>query len=587
MSTKQIKLLPHNEKLFNDIFTEMKNGKRSIFYSEGTGLGKSFIFMKLVYDFFRMSKILYISYRNEIWNNIRSYDEFNMIRDVEIDYRCFADFNDRKKITLYSDKYDVIFIDECHHMNSDVQGKNIQLLCKKLVKQRKFVFGFTATPYINGIWVDKEYFECSCYGLDNFEAIEQGLLPKIDLALSINNVDEIPDNLRAQYSISGSKSLLEQIIDDYSDVTHWLGYFSSVKDLEANEIELRRLFPDFKVLKMYEGVENIQKVKEEFNEYDGNVILLSVSMLLEGTHGLKAGGILLFRNVGFTHTYVQIMGRLNKMNSKKSPIMIDITNSILSLDSSIVSNTKSDRCKDNTSNIHVRDIFDVTSKGYKYVELYEQVQALKIQSKEYKGIVWNGSSRDLCRALGKDPNTFHRYKKSHPESTHEDFIDHILNSGHIKEYRGIEWEDGNGSSLSKALGKGANAYRNYSKDHPDITPESYIDYILNGRGVVDKEGMREYRGIKWNGTYKDLCKAIGAKSNRYDIFRRNHPNTTPEQFIDYVLDKKKSYRGIEWEIGNNYDLCRALGKSRSAYYSYKSNHPNATPESYIDYCLSE
>lgn len=39
----KITLLPHNQMLYDKIVTEINKGEKSIFYSEGTGLGKSFI----------------------------------------------------------------------------------------------------------------------------------------------------------------------------------------------------------------------------------------------------------------------------------------------------------------------------------------------------------------------------------------------------------------------------------------------------------------------------------------------------------------------------------------------------------------
>ena len=72
----EIKLLPHNQKLFDEIMELINNGEHSIFYSEATGLGKSFIFMSLVNELFLGKKVLYIVPKIAIWDNMNEYKEF-------------------------------------------------------------------------------------------------------------------------------------------------------------------------------------------------------------------------------------------------------------------------------------------------------------------------------------------------------------------------------------------------------------------------------------------------------------------------------------------------------------------------------
>jgi len=56
-----IELLPHNQELFDKILSAMDDGYLKIFYSETTGWGKSFIFMKLVKELFYDKKVLYVA----------------------------------------------------------------------------------------------------------------------------------------------------------------------------------------------------------------------------------------------------------------------------------------------------------------------------------------------------------------------------------------------------------------------------------------------------------------------------------------------------------------------------------------------
>ena len=100
--------------------------------------------------------------------------------------------------------------------------------------------------------------------------------------------------------------------------------------------------------------------------------------------------------------------------------------------------------------------------------------------KEYKGIKWNGSNRSLCIALNKSESAFASYCSHHPDATQEDYIDFCLGDAYVKkEYRGIQWIDGNYSNLCRTLKRPTNAFFCYKKTHPEATVEDYIDFCLD------------------------------------------------------------------------------------------------------------
>ena len=445
----------------------MNDGFKSIFYSEGTGLGKSFIFMRLVQEYFTDKKVLYISYRNEIWNNITSYKEFSLL-EAEIDFRCFADFNRSKKIKEYIDYYDVVFIDECHHLTTDIQGKNVDRMCKAMNKQGKYTFGFTATPYVNNTWVDKKYFEVSCYGLDNIEAIEKKLMPKIELTLANINLDEIPEELRPQFDLFGTRTTVDAIVEVYPHITHWLAYFGSITDLEENEIQFRKLLPDFKILKIHSKLSNINEIKKEFEECKGKVILMSVSMLLEGTHISNVGGVLLYRNVQGPHTYAQILGRLNRIGSKDSPVMVDITNAIVNLKTRV--STKSTNADTGRGYIR-KDIFKVTSNAYRYIDMIEGLT--QAMAKEYRGITW-ASKADLASKLRVSYNSTMKWFSENKEKSERDYIDYVLSNR--KEYQGIVWNEFD--ELRRFIKCEYKSLDYFLDNNPEMTEVDFVRHVL-------------------------------------------------------------------------------------------------------------
>lgn len=410
--SSKIELLPHNQELYDKIVEQIEKGEKSIFYSQATGLGKSFIFMKLVEDYFQGKRIMYIVPKIAIWENLIRYKEFETL-DATIDMFTYQSFN-TYDISLVNE-YDVVFIDECHHMLSDIQGTNIITYCLDMNDAGKLTFGFTATPYYQDKYVDEECFDVSCYGYDVYEAIDNGILPKIKLALADINLDEVPWNLKVQYSITGTKSLLHKLTQEHTEIHRWIAYFRNRKELETRARELSKLFPDYKIVKTYIGYEYDDLVIDEFNNYEGNIILLSVNKLLEGVHLKNVQGVLLYRNVTEFSTYMQMYGRLCDINTRVTPLFLDVSNALLSFRS--ISETKSSRFKGNRKIYNKKDLFDINATDYWTIELYEALRSInsnfwskedttklidnfdKVTSKELYAMFPNRSKAAICQKL--------------------------------------------------------------------------------------------------------------------------------------------------------------------------------------------
>ena len=370
MIKNNISLLPHNQKLFDEIMEAINNGEHSIFYSEATGLGKSFIFMRLVYNLFSNEgdKVLYIVPKLAIWENIQSYKEFEYIKDY-VEITTYADFNSIK-IKHYD--YDAIFIDECHHLASDIQGANILDLCKEYVEADRYIFGFTATPEIKVkkefINVDK-YFNYKIYGMDAYEAIEAGLFNDIQYAIADHDTIINDKEYCKKYSIDGTKTLLENLLHKHAHINKWLVYFSNISDLNKNKPSIEKLFPNYKIFIMHSRIDNNDEELNNFNSYDGKCMLLTVSMVLEGIHPKNIGGILLYRNVTNHHTLLQVLGRVCDINKKISPVFIDITKCVNTISLSYLKDCAGKPNQYTKRNNSIRPIIDVKASTYKYIEL--------------------------------------------------------------------------------------------------------------------------------------------------------------------------------------------------------------------------
>lgn len=535
----KIKLLPHNQKLYDEIKKHIDAGERSIFYSEATGLGKSYIFMRLVEEYFSGKSILYIVPKIAIWDNLTHYAEFSKL-SANIEMSTFTAFNRYNSDDRLYEKYDVVFVDECHHMLSDIQGMNVAIFLEDMCNNNKHTFGFTATPKYEDVYVDEIYFKASCYGYDVFEAIKNDLFPKIDIAVADIDFEEIPKDLCKKFSVLGTKSVLEQIIDERSDITHWLAYFSSITDLEENVQQINKLFPDFEIIKLYQNSGDPRDIINYFENYNGKIILMSVSMLLEGMHLRNVGGVLLYRNVIKSSTYFQIYGRLCKLGSGTSPLLVDITNSIMQITD--FSAFKSSRFVGSRSVYSRRDLFDVTSRTYRYIELKDELNPFK--EKEYRGICWT-TGRSLSRALGKSPSAYGAWLVGNPDKNMYDYIDCMLGDTTYEEYInngykqlssiticGEIYKYSTYEDLLRQTGRTGNYDRNIDKLKEMIEWEYSVGCVHN----------RSYRGINIS-TMITISKAMQMNSYALIMFIKREKVTVTE-CIDMYLDEDKWYRGI-------------------------------------------
>jgi hypothetical protein len=570
----KIKLLPHNQEMVYRIEQAMMCGNRKIFYTEATGLGKSYIFMYLVNKYFKDKKVLYICPKNHIWYNMQEYKEFELIKDC-VTYICNADFNKIKQRHL---DYDVIFIDEAHHLCTPIQGENIINVANNMLEENpnSYVFGFTATPYINGEMIGDKYFDTSIIGMDLFTAIEKGILQRIQYAVAITNDSDLykyKDMFTIKYDVATTNVIITDIINKYNTVNHWLAYFTTISELNTNIEYFNKYFPEYKVFAIHSEIENSDEILNDFENYNGKAILASVSMVLEGIHPRTVEGILLYRNVCTVNTFIQIIGRLGIMKPNVSPICVDIYNSYENIidGKNIIRELTN---VDSTCTRHYKDYFYMDISTYKFIDLYNTAYNSIYKIHEYRGITWR-TNIELSKKLGKC-SEYVSDRINHAGKSYEEIIDYCLDNPvqGPRTYRGITWT--NNIDLSKKLGKSTNYVSIYKRK--GMTCEDLIDRYLENHA----QGPRTYRGITWS-TNKELSKKLG----RYDgyVYQSLSKGKSYEEIIDYCLDNPvqgpRTYRGITWST--NVELANQIGIRSSLISAYCCK--GKSYEEIIDYCL--
>ena len=528
----KLELLPHNLKMVDEISSLIDKGEHSIFYSEATGLGKSWIFMGLVEKYFKHKKVLYIYPKIAIYSELKENEDFKQFSDI-IDGMTYHKFNSYCDIDSY-ELYDAIFIDEAHHLVSDIQGANILKYAEKIIQNGGYVFGMTATPEVKH---DKKiihvgsYFKNQVNGLDIIGAIENNIFPPIEYQIGINDAfDHDIKNMNLKTNVEYSDILIKNIVEK-SKIKCWLLYFSNIADMENNKEYLKKLFPDFKILSLSSKNEDDNElILKEFNLYEGKVMLLSVSMLLEGIHIRKVGGVLLYRKTSSINVFLQILGRTCNTGRKESPIFIDVINSISNL-------------KSISDNVRIIQDYTLTKRNKKSIKLFHVYNSKSISLlttlknlivyEEYKGITYiKDNKASLAKALNISYSCIDCYFRRHPNNTFNDAIDYYLDKNQYEEYRGITYIKDNKASLVKALNASSTCIYSYFQNHPNNTFNDAIDYYL------DKNQYEEYRGITYIKDNKaSLVKALNIKYNCIGSYFYRHPNNTFNDAIDYYLSK--------------------------------------------------
>lgn len=594
-----IKLMKHNQELYKQVLDKMMEGYRSVFYSEATGLGKSFIMMQLINMVFRGMKVLYIVPKQAIWIELKNYEEFQFIKK-SVDAHTYAYFNKGDVVEKVVDKYDVVFVDECHHIKSPVQGLNVSKVCDGIVAKGGYAFGMTATPYVEGAYIDNKYFSVSCYGYDIFAAIAEGILPKIDYAITVADEETIPEDVRSKITGVSAELALTKVADKHSGIEHWLGFFSRVSDLLDSIAVIQRILPEHRIFCIYKGRgKDTAKTLQAFNLYEGKSILLSVDMLLEGVHLRKCGGVLLFRNVQSDIVLWQVIGRLCNLNWKESPVFVDVTQSFDSAKSLIRKRQMQIHEREYT----VRDIFKVQCSFCEYLDLFKVTYAYRV--KKYRGVEWKTVS-GLARALGTSIARIRYQMQVNPQDYERKVVDNILKdftyeefieNGFVGKWKscGYEWNDI--KELASILNVYPGTIRYWLQRHETSDEREYVKHRLNKKEKV------EYRNVIWeNNNYESLGRAMHVRAVSIKRWLRSHKESDVRKYIDYRLGslsyseylrevgavrkqtpESRCYRGITFTTP--YSVCKALGVSPSYYYAFHKQNPEKGEEAFIDKIL--
>jgi hypothetical protein len=311
--------MEHNQKAADEIILSTVKGNHNILYVSGVGTGKSYVTKYLIEMMYANKKVAYVVPKHSIANYLKEeagFDKYDNVRFYTYNY-----FDNAAKCMKVFESNDFIVLDEAHHVGSFLYGSNI---VEAMKKNKANVLGLTATPFRDSDKVDvNTFFDKSVKGLTNFEAIQQGLMPRFEYIVCTPGSYKQKKDEKVVLDYENSDELLSDIIKT-NNKEKWLCFFPSTSKLEAHKRLIEELFPEHHICVLYASLDNTKEVLEEVRTHK-KCVVLSCNILLEGLHIDNVDGIILFRDVESLTVFQQILGRVCSIGKKENPIVIDCT----------------------------------------------------------------------------------------------------------------------------------------------------------------------------------------------------------------------------------------------------------------------
>lgn len=409
-----MELKPHNQKAVNEITSAWEDGSERIIYTSGVGTGKSFVFMGSAEDV--KGKILYIIPKKSIIKNIKAYNEFSQFND-RTDFKTFQYFSNEDKGNIVRD-YSLVVIDEAHHLGSYIYGKNI---IKSVKDNNARVLALTATPERMDKVNVENMFQKVVRGITNFEAIEQGLMPRIEYLVCSPDAEKLAADEKAVIDWENSYELLNECIEE-NPKDKWICFFSNVKELKAKRPMIEKMFPEHTIMEIHSHMKGANDVLEMANNTD-KCVMLNCDMLLEGLHFSGVNGIILFREVHSIPVFEQIIGRVSAIGKKENPLVIDCTDTWKRMDRYIDMDEEEENKTSNYTTLSERKGKKPCYVSLKNRKYYDYMMLLKrkweASKRQVKPITYNGitykSYKEALRNLNVNSKTFFDNLRRRPD----------------------------------------------------------------------------------------------------------------------------------------------------------------------------
>lgn len=351
---KLIRLLPHNQEIYNEITKEMQNNLKG-YVVQPTGTGKSYLIGKYIQDHID-EKMILVAPNKIIIDSVKSITGKLPAHIIFQTYQYLSRNIDRTKIIANGIKH--ILIDEFHHAGAFTWSKAIHELM--LNADNPHVLGFSATPERDNDDIDvaSMFFGNNCiHSLSLFECWNKNILPTPKLVQSFVEVDfmlsKIEDELSAKYSkqhntlkkihkqVQEIKSKyisiasLETVIKDFipQDTKRAIVFVPNIDSIHSQMETLSVCLKNagfvptcFQVHSKQSEKENGKQLAEFKVNNNGLNLMFSVDKLIEGIHMADVDALILLRSTESVRIALQQLGRCLSSGKKRTPVVLDLVN---------------------------------------------------------------------------------------------------------------------------------------------------------------------------------------------------------------------------------------------------------------------
>ena len=358
--TNILDLYEHNIETFEKVKNAFENGESRIAILQATGTGKSYVSLRLAYEY-KNKKVLYISPSEAIIEHLKSIitnnPNLNLEKDFpNLEFRTYQSLINLSREELSKLDVDLLITDELHHLGAPVWGKRINDIVE--THPNMLLFGLSAyTVRDRGTIYERDMTNPETEELfsgkvvsnyDLCDAMIDGVLPKpvyksaYTKLLSLTN--ELEDILskekltKKEYEeikrlledtkrqITKAPGIPEMVRKNVKKTGKYIYFCPSLSEENKNDIdtimeEVKEWFKDYDVI-FYKTTSKDekegQKNREAFyndKDLDGNStkkklrIMFAINQYNEGVHAPDIDGVILGRATSSDIVYFEQIGR--------------------------------------------------------------------------------------------------------------------------------------------------------------------------------------------------------------------------------------------------------------------------------------
>ena len=579
MLQMKVELYKHNQKIYDQVVDYLNSNADKPYKRVGivqdTGLGKTYIVMKLIDEYFIGLNVLYVAPTNALLHNISKYDEWE--NDDRITMATYSSLN---KI---DDLYDVIILDEFHRAGAKVWNEYVI----DKINNIPITIGLTATPirYLDNGKDMRYLFDKVIEGLTLEDAVEQGIVKPFEKYVTsyfmnilnekdkerINEISKTPKGKIIEENMSIEK-MIKNNCHDYSK-RKWIIFFSRINDMNKFDNNICNWFDINKdqivQVSSRQSTDKNNIFLDEFKNNDYIRVIKCCNMFNEGIHISGVTGIVFLRKTISPIVYKQQLGRVVNVGEELNPIVFDLVGNIHSVSDTLNGkyNNISIENKDYENHYYVSDMIKkIFLNVYDYTIEVDKVLT-SIYPRQY---LWTKEEDDIILSSNSNGEAFDKLLKLGYNRT-KSAISHrkrdLTGIGYITRNKWTKEEDdiilssnSNGEAFDKLLKLGYNRTKSaISHRKRDLTGIGYItrnkwtkeedDIILLSNSTSEAfDKLLKLGYSRTNG-------AIGAR--KYNLTGRRYSvcNRWSKEEDDIILSSNSN--------GEAFDKLSELGYSRT------------------------